>query len=122
MRHGGQPAQKHATSGRESLAEFLQDSLWGWVGLLFAIAFLGWSVVRLRAWFRDDSDPADDSGRMLSEIREMYHEGDLSEEEYRSIKGRLVQRLDEQFKPLRSSNDIPPSSKYPSQRHHLPRH
>ena len=71
-------------------AEFVQDSLWWWVGLLFAIVLLVWIVVRLREWFREDSDPADDSRRMLSDIREMYHEGDLSEEEYRSIKGRLI--------------------------------
>ena len=82
------------------LVELLQDSSWGWVGLLFAFALLGWVVLRLRHWFREDSDPADDSRRMLSEIREMYHEGDLTEQEYRSIKGRLMEGMD------RASADI----------------
>ena len=74
--------------------DFVKDSLWWWVGLLFAIVVLTWCVVRLRQWFGDDTDPADGDERMLSEIEEMYHEGDLSEHEYRSIKGRLMEGMD----------------------------
>lgn len=70
--------------------ELVLNSLWWWVGLLFAIACLGWCIVRLRQWFRDDTDTADDDRRMFLEIQEMYDEGDLSEQEYRSIKGRLM--------------------------------
>ena len=87
-------------SDENQFADFMQDSLWWWVGLLFAIVVLTWTVLRLRQWFQEDSDPADDSRRMLSEIREMYHEGDLSEQEYRSIKGRLIEGMD------RASADI----------------
>ena len=74
--------------------DLVQSSLWWWVGLLFAIVVLVWVALRLRQWFREDSDPADDSRQMLSDIQEMYHEGDLSEQEYRSIKGRLIEGTD----------------------------
>ena len=74
--------------------ELIHSSFWWWVGLLFAIVVLAWVAVRLGRWFRDDTDPTDDDRRMLSEIREMYHEGDLSEQEYRSIKSRLMEGKD----------------------------
>ena len=99
-RQVGQPAQKMPVQDDNRFAEFLQDSIWGWAGLLFAFVLLAWVVVRLRDWFREDSGPADDRRRMLSEIRELYHEGDLSEQEYRSIKGRLMEGMD------RASADI----------------
>lgn len=71
--------------------ELMQDSLWWWVGLVFAVVVLAWVVLRLRQWFQEDSGPADDTRQLLSDVREMYHEGDLTEQEYRSIKGRIVE-------------------------------
>lgn len=72
----------------------LHESTWTWIGLAFAIVVLVWLVVRIRAWIREDADPAEDAQQMLSEIREMYREGDVSQEEYRSIKRRLTERMD----------------------------
>jgi uncharacterized membrane protein len=70
--------------------EGLRVSAWTWIGLIFAIVVLAWIVVRVREMFRTDDDPAENTNQMLSEIREMYEEGKLSEEEFRSIKGRLT--------------------------------
>jgi len=78
----------------ETVRRVLSESMWTWIGLIFAILVLAWVVQRIRAWFREDDDPAGNAREMLSEIREMYVEGDLSEEEFRSIKGRLTERLD----------------------------
>jgi uncharacterized membrane protein len=78
----------------EKFHRVLSESLWTWIGLIFALALLAWIISRVRAWYREDDDPAGNAREMLSEIREMYVEGDLSEEEFRSIKGRLTERLD----------------------------
>lgn len=75
-----------------SFREVLRESAWTWIGLVFAIVILAWIVSRVRAVYRSDDDPAENSNQMLSEIREMYEEGKLSEEEFRSIKGRLTSR------------------------------
>jgi uncharacterized membrane protein len=81
-------------AGEEKLHRLLSESVWTWIGLIFAFLVLVWVVSRIRAWFREDDDPAGNAREMLSEIREMYVEGDLSEEEFRSIKGRLTERLE----------------------------
>jgi uncharacterized membrane protein len=77
-----------------TVREVFQRSAGTWVGLIFAILLLAWVVYRLRALFRSDDDPDENANQMLSEIREMYEEGKLSEEEFRSIKGRLTKRKD----------------------------
>jgi hypothetical protein len=77
-----------------SVRDLLHKSAWEWIGLIFAIVVLAWIVVRVRALFHSDDDPAENANQMLSEIREMYDEGKLSEEEFRSIKGRLTNQND----------------------------
>ena len=72
--------------------DLLRESAWTWIGLIFAIVVLAWIVVRVRAMFHGDDDPAENANQVLSEIREMYEEGKLSEEEFRSIKSRLVKQ------------------------------
>jgi len=73
-----------------SIRDVLRESGWTWIGLVFAIVVLAWIIMRVRELFRTDDDSAENADQMLSEIREMYEEGKLSEEEFRSIKGRLT--------------------------------
>ena len=81
-------------AAEERFHRVVMESAWTWIGLIFALLVLAWAVSRIRAWFREDDDPVGNAQEMLSEIREMYVEGDLSEEEFRSIKGRLTERVD----------------------------
>ncbi|REJ96139.1 MAG: hypothetical protein DWQ45_14785 [Planctomycetota bacterium] len=76
----------------EKFWEVMSATTWMWVGLIVALLALAWFASRIRSWFHEDDDPAGATDRMLSEIREIYADGDLSEEEFRSIKGRLLQR------------------------------
>lgn len=67
---------------------------------MFAIGLVGlglaiWCFMRLVTWMRDDDDPAVSEQQMLTQIGELHREGDLDENEYRSIKERLVDRLKE---------------------------
>ena len=69
---------------------------WLWfLGGLAGLAFVLWAFARILAWMRDDADNAAAEQMMLTEISELHRGGDLSEEEYRSIKGRLLERLED---------------------------
>jgi uncharacterized membrane protein len=79
---------------RQIISQLLGGSLGEWVSFLVAaLVVLGmtWVFCRIKAWYCDDSDPAGDETQMLFQIRELHREGDLSEEEYRSIKSRLIE-------------------------------
>jgi hypothetical protein len=53
------------------------------------IAVAVWAVARFRASLRDDADPAAAESHLLRHVRDLRERGDVSEEEYRSLKGRL---------------------------------
>ena len=74
------------------------------VFVLIAVICIGiWLIVWIRTRFRDREDPTETDQQMLIEIRDLHRQGDLSDEEFRSIKGRLVERLDD-FMRERESN------------------
>ncbi len=79
-----------------SLNLFLRETFWHWVGLLGVLVVLILIVLRVKAWLREDDDLANDDHAMLREISELQRRGALSPEEYRSIKGRLIERLQNQ--------------------------
>lgn len=60
------------------------------VGLVIAISVAGWLVFRMRARIHEDSGRADDKLEMLTQFRELHQQGELTEDEYRLIKGRLA--------------------------------
>jgi len=62
---------------------------------LAGIIVLVWLIVRIRLWFREDEGPAADAHEMLLQFRDLHRRGDLSEEEFRSIKSRLLGTTDE---------------------------
>lgn len=71
------------------------DSWWFFAavmtGLIIAIAL----VIRFVSAGTDDIDPVEIDRQMLSSVRELTRTGEITEDEYRSIKGRLVERLSE---------------------------
>lgn len=79
------------------------------IGILLVIAFAAWAIFRIRARYRDHADSAAAERQMLLQMGELRRGGDLSDEEYRSIKGRLIQRLDDPAR--RTGTDISPDSK-----------
>ena len=78
----------------DQLYEEFFDSLWQLLGLGAVIALGIMIMFWIRSRFRDDADSDTDPHSMLTQIRELRREGELTDEEYRSIKGRLVERLD----------------------------
>lgn len=80
--------------GLSDLFTSMQGLAWS-VGLLvIVLAVSVWVILRVRAQIRDNADRAGADHGMLSQLGELHRQGHLSEEEYRSIKSRLVQRLD----------------------------
>ena len=65
------------------------------VGLISFFLFGIWLIVRIRTRYCDHEDPAAVEQQMLMQMGDLHRQGDLSEEEYRSIKGRLVERIDD---------------------------
>ena len=75
----------------EDLTELLAWS----AAFLAALVVLIWAIVRVRSRYRDDDDPAAADRSMLLGLGDLRRRGDLSESEYRSIKGRLIHRLED---------------------------
>jgi uncharacterized membrane protein len=73
--------------------KLLNRSAWELFGLVVAILVLAWLIVKIRSWLTGDDDPAEGDHELLVSIRELNREGDLTDDEYRSIKSRLVERL-----------------------------
>ncbi|MFN9969280.1 MAG: hypothetical protein ACK58T_05215, partial [Phycisphaerae bacterium] len=60
---------------------------------LACLVMLIWLIFHLTASVTDDTDPAESDRQMLLTVHELHREGDLTAEEFRSLKGQLVQRI-----------------------------
>lgn len=75
---------------RQQLLESMIDSITKpAIGIVVAMMVLAWGIHCIRSWYRGSDDPADNSDQILEQMRELHCEGDLSEEEFRSIKSQL---------------------------------
>lgn len=80
--------------------DLLQLPEFNWWQFLFAalcLMVLIWSIVRFVSRVHEDVDPAETDQDMLNTISELRREGDLTEDEYRSIKSQLMGRMHNAF-------------------------
>lgn len=77
------------------LWKILDASMYEVIGLIVLIALLIGVIFWLKKFLSADEDALAADHLMLSQATAMMQEGELSEEEYKSIKGKLVNRLDE---------------------------
>jgi len=75
--------------------------------LVLLVLFI-WAVTRLTTAGTEDIDPAEVDRQMLTAVSELRSRGELTNEEFRSIKGRLVERL------ATDSNESDASAESPS--------
>lgn len=68
-------------------------SVYQWIGLIIALGVLAGVVVWIRSLFREDEDTTADAHLMMVQFSELHRQGHLSDDEYRSIKGRLVTEI-----------------------------
>lgn len=69
------------------------DSWWFFTIVLVLLVLFIWAVTRLTTSGTEDIDPAEIDRQMLTAVSELRSRGELTNEEFRSIKGRLVERL-----------------------------
>lgn len=94
---------------QSGIAEFLntpaaQAVIWASL-LLVLLAFGGWLVLKFRGRATEDTAPTSD---LLSNFREMHHDGHLDESEFRTIKTMLGGKLQSEVEGARSSELTPP--------------
>lgn len=76
----------------EDLKAALSQSIVWWIGLILALLILAWVVHRVHAWYRGGADPADNGDEIIQQMQESNRRGDLTDEEFRSIKSQLSGR------------------------------
>ena len=69
--------------------------LWHWAILVLSVTTAIWLIMRIRAYFREDSEDADQTLEMLTQFRELHQEGGLSDDEFRLIRSRLAHTAQE---------------------------
>ena len=70
---------------------------WWFFGVVLVLLIISITVVaRLATAASEEIDPAEIDRQMLTAVNDLHSEGELTSEEYRSIKGRLVDRLSDQ--------------------------
>ena len=69
------------------------DQWWFCVVVLIVLVFVIWAVARFTTSVTKDIDPAETDRQMLTAVRDLKTQGELTDEESRSIKSRLVDRL-----------------------------
>ena len=69
------------------------DEWWFFGVVLVLLVIFIWAVARLLMPTTDDVDPAEVDRQMLTAVNELRTQGELTDEEFRSIKSRLVKRL-----------------------------
>lgn len=71
-----------------------------WLQMFAAAGFLVvlvWGIVRLAARLNEKVDPAEADKEMLRVLHELRREGDLTDDEFRSIKGQISSRLNDSW-------------------------
>lgn len=81
------------TKTGSDLLQMLEGNWWPQAIGVLCLVVLIWLVVRLVARANEDADPAEVDREMLMTMVELHREGDLTQDEYRSIKGQLVRRM-----------------------------
>lgn len=83
--------------------------------VLVVLVFFIWVVARLTSSATESIDPAEVDRQMLSAVTDLKSQGELTTEEYRSIKSRLVDRLSDERGTADSADssdeDKPPQEK-----------
>lgn len=65
-----------------------------------AVVLLAFLAYRIRVWWRENDDPAEGCHDLLSEYIELHRRGELSDEEFRSIKSRLFPHIGQGANPV----------------------
>ena len=74
-------------------AEALNQTLIPLITTVAALGVLAVVIYLVRSWLRENDGPAASEHELLGEYREMNRRGELSDEEFRIIKGRMASKI-----------------------------
>ena len=74
-------------------SDALTQALIPLISTVAAIGVLAVVIYLIRSWLRENDGPAASDHELLGEYREMNRRGELSDEEFRIIKGRMASRI-----------------------------
>jgi hypothetical protein len=80
-------------AGPKTLSNFMTQAFVPLLVVATLIVVLAVAIYLVRMWLRDNDGPAASPYDLLAEYRELHRKGELSDEEFRIIKGRLATRI-----------------------------
>jgi hypothetical protein len=90
--------------GRHNPSEVLNQALVPLIAVATLILVLAVAVYLIRSWLRDNDGPEASAHELLAEYRELHRRGELSDEEFRIIKGRMAPGIGGASDPERREN------------------
>lgn len=94
-------------SGRQKLfKELFEGHILQWVLAFLLVSFLIWLIVWIVGRFRENEDRHVDASELLLQFSEMRREGDLTDDEFRSIKQRLVDPTEKDLEKKETTDHI----------------
>ena len=85
-------------------SDALRQALIPIVTTVTAIGVLAVAIYLIRSWLRDNDGPAASVHELLAEYRDLHRRGELSDEEFRIIKGRMAPRIKGTSDPIRNDD------------------
>jgi hypothetical protein len=79
----------------QQLYEHAEMKPWHWGIIVLSAGTAIWLIFRIRAYFREDAEDADQTLEMLTQFRDLHQEGGLSDDEFRLIRSRLAHTAQE---------------------------
>lgn len=67
--------------------------LWALLPLIVVLLLAAWAISLVRRWRQEEQPVSLSAGEQLSHFRELYEQGELDEEEYQRIRGKLGARI-----------------------------
>lgn len=81
----------------QKLLEILQTGLPFGIGMAFLLGSMIWIIMRIRSGLLDAEDSMTEHRSLLDQIEESYQQGEMTEQEYRSIKSRVLRQQGERL-------------------------
>lgn len=85
-------------------SQALGQALFPLAATVVALAVLAVAIYLIRSWLRDNDGPAASFHELLGEYQELNRQGELSDEEFRIIKGRMASRVGRPSDSMRKSD------------------
>lgn len=74
----------------DRVSAIIRDSAVSCCLTVACLIVLIWAALKFRSWYQGGSDPAADRAELLLDFKDLQRRGELTDQEFRSIQGQLV--------------------------------